>query len=106
MATTEIINIVLTGIIAVATITYTVVTAFLLMATKKSVEFTQQALYLTVFMREVELVFEETALNPDGTQRHGAERAPSRMALHRFRGKVRKFREEMEKNLTIKFDYD
>jgi len=104
MATTQIISIVLTGIIAAATITYTVVTAFLLLATKKSVDITQQALFMSVLMREAELVLEETAVNPDGTARHGASQAPSRMALHRYRGKVRKFREEMEKNIKINLD--
>ncbi len=97
MDTTQIISIALTGTIAAATITYTVVTTFLLLATKKSVDLTRRALMLSALMREAELVLEETAVNPDGTARHGASRAPSRVALHGYQDKVREFREEIEK---------
>jgi hypothetical protein len=96
METAQLIIVILTGIIAASTITYTIVTAFLLRATKKSVDLTRRALLLSALIEEAKLVFEETAKNPDGTARHGASRAPSRMALHEYRGKVRKFRKEME----------
>jgi hypothetical protein len=104
MDTTHIISIVLTGIIAAATITYTIVTALLLLATKKSVDITQQALFLSILMREAKLVFEESAVNPNGTARHGGREAPSREALHRYRSKIMKLREEMEKHIKINFD--
>jgi len=94
MDTTQII---FTGIIAATTIVYTIVTAFLLKATKKSIDLTRRALVLSALMKEAELVLEDTARNPDGTLRYGGEQSAPRMTLRGYGNKVIKFREEIEK---------
>ena len=98
MDTAQIISIALTGIIAATTIAYAVVTTFLLLATKKSVDLTRRELMLSALMQEADLVFRETEQHPDGSQRFGGSQSPSRQALRDYRGKVKEFRKEMEKS--------
>ena len=97
MEAAQIFSIVLTGIIAATTIAYAVVTTFLLLTTKKSVDLTRRALMLSALMQEADLVFRETEQHPDGSQRFGGSQSVSRQALRDYGGKVIKFREEMEK---------
>jgi hypothetical protein len=94
MDTTQII---LTAIIAATTIVYTIVTAYLLNATKKSIDLTRRALVLSALMKEAELVLEDSARNPDGTLRYGGEKSVPRMTLHEYGNKVINFRKEIEK---------
>lgn len=90
------INVVLTAVIAATTVVYTIVTARLLSATRQSADLTRQALLLTFVMHEAELTFREGEQNPDGSLRFGAEMAPMRNALRRYKARVCELREKVE----------
>jgi hypothetical protein len=87
---------VFTGLIAIATVIYTVATARLLSATKRSVELTREALLLSAMMQEAELAFRENEQHPDGSQRFGAEQSRARSTLREYQGKVIDFRQRIE----------
>jgi hypothetical protein len=85
-----------TGVIAVTTVVYAAATLVLMWMTRRSVELAQRALVLSALMQEAELTFRESEQHPDGSQRFGGERSPSRVALREYRGKIRRLRMEME----------
>ncbi len=58
-----------TGVIAVATVIYTVVTVALLLTTSRSVAVTRQALLLNALVHEAELSFRFSERHPDGSKR-------------------------------------